>query len=217
MAKSSRRWLQDHLRDGFVKKAKRLGYRSRAVFKLEEIQKRDRVLSPGMTVVDLGAAPGGWSQYVSKIVGPEGRVIALDLLPIEPITPNVEILQGDFTEEETWWRLLQTVGDRRVDVVLSDMAPNLSGTKSVDQPRAIYLAELAFDAALRLLRPGGAFLVKLFQGEGFEDYQKQIRRFFSKVAFRKPKASRDRSREIYLLARDFGKPTALEAVKEFQP
>ncbi len=205
MAKQNRRWLQQHLTDRFVKEARRHGFRSRAAFKLEEIQRRDAILEPGMWVVDLGAAPGGWSQFASRIVGPEGRVIALDLLPIEPIAPNVEILQGDFTEEVTWRRLLEHVRERGVDVVLSDMAPNLSGLKSGDQPKAIHLAELALQAAIELLKPGGAFLVKLFQGEGFEEYRKRTARFFAKAAFRKPKASRAKSREIYLLALGFRK------------
>ncbi len=200
--RSSGRWLTEHFNDDYVRQAQALGYRSRARFKLEEIQRRDRILGPGMTVVDLGAAPGGWSQYAVEQVGPEGRVFALDILPMDPIA-GVTFLQGDFTTDETWHRLQDLLGGRSVDVVLSDMAPNLSGNRSVDQPRSMALAELALDAAEQLLRPGGSFLAKLFHGEGFEAFQKRLRQEFSRVVTRKPKASRGRSREVYLLARGF--------------
>ncbi len=201
-SRSSGRWLAEHFNDDYVRQAQAKGWRSRAVFKLEEIQRRDRILRPGMTVVDLGAAPGGWSQYAAGQVAPDGQVIALDLLPMDPL-PGVTFLQGDFTEAETWRQLQAAVGEREVDVVLSDMAPNLSGTRSVDQPRAMHLAELALDAAGHLLGDGGCFLTKLFHGEGFEAFQKQVRQRFAKVAVRKPRASRARSREVYLLAQDF--------------
>lgn len=201
-SRSSGRWLAEHFNDDYVRQAQARGWRSRAVFKLAEIQQRDRILQPGMTVVDLGAAPGGWSQYAAEQVAPNGQVIALDLLPMEPV-PGVTFLQGDFTAEETWRRLQDEVGDQPVDVVLSDMAPNMSGNRSVDQPRAMLLAELALEAAENLLSGNGCFLTKLFQGEGFEAFQKQVRQRFARVATRKPKASRARSREIYLLAQGF--------------
>ncbi|MCX8049117.1 MAG: 23S rRNA (uridine(2552)-2'-O)-methyltransferase RlmE [Methylohalobius sp.] len=199
---SSRRWLQEHFSDAYVQRAQAQGYRSRAVFKLQEIQSRDRILAPGMTVVDLGAAPGGWSQFTTTQVKPGGKVIAVDVLPMEPV-PGVIFLQGDLTEEQTWQSLISALGDTPADVVLSDMAPNLSGNRSVDQPRAMYLAELALEAAEQLLREGGCLLMKLFQGEGFEAFQRRLRQRFTKVAIRKPKASRTRSREVYLLAQGF--------------
>ena len=195
-SKSSKRWLQEHHQDEFVLKARAQGYRSRAVFKLDEIQQKDRVIRPGQLVLDLGAAPGGWSEYASALVGDEGHVIALDLLPMEPVA-GVEFLQGDFTEQETLDRLLASLGERKFDLVLSDMAPNLSGVESVDQPRSIYLAELALDMARDFLNPGGGFVVKLFQGAGSDDLIAAIRRSFSRVKLRKPEASRARSSEIY--------------------
>jgi len=195
-SKSSKRWLQEHHQDAYVLKAREQGYRSRAVFKLAEIQQKDRIIKPGALVLDLGAAPGGWSEYAQQIVGDQGRVIALDLLPIEPIA-GVEFIQGDFTEQQTLDRLLALIDDRRLDLVLSDMAPNLSGMDSVDQPRSIYLAELAFDLALQFLAVDGAFVIKLFQGEGFEDLISLLRLSFKSVRFRKPDASRARSSEIY--------------------
>ena len=195
-SKSSKRWLQEHHQDAYVLKAREQGYRSRAVFKLDEIQRKDHVLKSGQFVLDLGAAPGGWSEYASHAVGAGGRVIAVDLLPMEPIA-GVEFLQGDFTEQQVLDQILALAGGRRFDLVLSDMAPNLSGMQSVDQPRAIYLAELAFDLAREFLVPGGVFIVKLFQGEGFEDLISSFRRTFITVKFRKPDASRSRSSEIY--------------------
>jgi 23S rRNA (uridine2552-2'-O)-methyltransferase len=195
-SKSSKRWLQEHHQDAYVLKAREQGYRSRAVFKLDEIQQKDRVLKPGQFVLDLGAAPGGWSEYAIHAVGTSGRVIAVDLLPLEPIA-GVEFLQGDFTEQQVLDQILALADGRKFDLVLSDMAPNLSGMQSVDQPRAIYLAELAFDLAREFLAPGGVFIVKLFQGEGFEDLIAGFRRTFVTVKFRKPDASRSRSSEIY--------------------
>ncbi len=195
-SKSSKRWLQEHHQDEYVLKARELGYRSRAVFKLDEIQQKDKILKPGQFVLDLGAAPGGWSEYASRIVGDRGRIIALDLLPMESVA-GVEFLQGDFTEQQVLKRLLALVGPTRFDLVLSDMAPNMSGMHSIDQPKAIYLAELAFDLAREFLSPVGGFVVKLFQGEGFEELVSTLRLTFKSVRFRKPDASRSRSSEIY--------------------
>ncbi len=199
---SSQRWLSEHFSDEFVKLAQERGYRSRAVFKLEEIQARDRLFRPGMTVVDLGAAPGGWSQLAAEKIGKSGRIIALDILPVEDI-PGVEFIQGDFQQEEVLDRLLAALGGAPVDLVLSDMAPNMSGARVVDQPRAMYLAELALDMARKVLKPGGTFVVKLFMGAGFDEYQREARLSFSSLANRKPKASRDRSREVYLVGKGF--------------
>ncbi|HKJ77028.1 MAG TPA: 23S rRNA (uridine(2552)-2'-O)-methyltransferase RlmE [Gammaproteobacteria bacterium] len=201
-SKSSQRWLQEHFRDPHVRQAQDAGYRSRAVYKLLEIDRKDHLFRKGMTVVDLGAAPGAWSQVAAERVGGEGLVVALDLLEMDPI-PGVEILQGDFREEETLQRLLEILGDRKLDLVLSDMAPNISGMRSVDQPRAMHLVELALDLARQVLRPGGDLLVKLFQGEGSEAFLKELRGTFGKVIIRKPGASRDRSREVYVLARNY--------------
>ena len=197
-SKSSSRWLQEHHQDEYVLKARAQGYRSRAVFKLAEIQQKDHVLKAGQLVLDLGAAPGGWSEYASTIIGDQGKIIALDLLPIEPIA-GVSFLQGDFTEQETLDRLLALIGDRRCDLVLSDMAPNLSGMDSVDQPRSIYLAELAFDLAENFLNSTGVFVVKLFQGAGSEELISSFRKRFRSVKLRKPDASRSRSSEIYAI------------------
>lgn len=200
--KSSRRWLDRHFNDVYVKRAQKEGYRSRAVYKLLEIQEKDRILSPGMRVVDLGAAPGGWSQVAVRIVGAKGRVAALDILPMEPLA-DVSIVQGDFREDEPLTRLREVLEGEPVDVLLSDMAPNLSGTPGVDQPRMIYLCELALDLARKILKPGGSLVVKIFQGEGFEGFLKQTRGSFERVASRKPKSSRSRSRELYLVATGF--------------
>lgn len=199
--KSSRRWLKEHFSDTYVKKAQQAGYRSRAVFKLKELQERDKLFKPGMTIVDLGAAPGGWSQFVAEIVGSKGRVIAFDILPMDPIS-GVEVIQGDFTEDAQIDDLTQRLGGSTIDWVLSDMAPNLSGIDSVDQPRSVYLAELALDFAIKVLPPQGGFLVKVFQGEGFDEFLKMVRTQFKKVLIRKPKASRGRSREVYILAKN---------------
>lgn len=198
---SSRRWLREHFSDPYVKQAQQAGYRSRAVYKLLEIQERNKLFKSGMTIVDLGAAPGGWAQLVKEFVGDKGQVIALDILPMEAID-GVEIIQGDFTEQKTLDALMLVLADKKVDVVLSDMAPNLSGIDSVDQPRSIELAELALDLALKVLDKQGTFLVKVFQGAGIDEYLVEIRRHFKKVVIRKPKASRGRSREVYVLARN---------------
>jgi len=201
-SKSSERWLREHFGDTFVRQAQALGLRSRAAFKLLEIDKRDRLLRPGVTVVDLGAAPGGWSQVVADRIGAKGRVVVLDLLPIDPL-PGVTLLQGDFTEQAVLDRLLGQLDGRPVDLVLSDLAPNMSGMKAVDQPRAALLAELALDCARQVLRPGGDLLLKMFQGEGFDPLLAELRAAFAKVVVRKPQASRPRSREVYLLARNY--------------
>jgi 23S rRNA (uridine2552-2'-O)-methyltransferase len=200
--KSSTRWMQEHFDDEYVKMAQKLGYRSRAVFKLKEIQDKDHILKPGMRIVDLGAAPGGWSQYAKQLLGDQGRIIALDMLEIEPIV-GVEFIQGDFREQAVFDQLMQALEGKRVDLVMSDMAPNMSGSKGVDQPRSLYLGELALEMAQSVLAKDGTFLVKLFQGKGFENYCKQVQQSFSKVLIRKPKASRPRSNEVYLLARGF--------------
>lgn len=188
--------MQEHQQDAYVLKARAQGYRSRAVFKLEQIQRKDGLFKPGQSVLDLGAAPGGWSEYAMQAVGDRGRVIALDILPLEPIA-GVESIQGDFTEQQTLDELKAVTGEHGFDLVLSDMAPNLSGMHSVDQPKSIYLAELAFETARYLLVPNGVFVVKLFQGEGFEDLVSSFRASFKSVKFRKPDASRSRSSEIY--------------------
>lgn len=207
--KSSARWLREHFTDEYVKRAQKEGYRSRAVYKLLEIQEQDRLLRPGATVVDLGAAPGGWSQLAARLVGSRGAVIALDLLPIEPL-PGVECIEGDFRETAVLEQLLAKLDGRLVDLVISDMAPNTSGVKAVDQPRGMYLAELALDLARHCLRPGGDFLVKVFQGEGFDVFFKELRAAFVMVASRKPKASRARSAELYLLARNYRESVSLK-------
>lgn len=198
-SKSSKKWLKEHFDDEYVQRARKEGYRSRAVYKLIEIQKKDRLLKPGMTVIDLGAAPGGWTEYAVKLLGKKGRMIALDILPMEPIH-GVQIIQGDFREDDILENLLAVIGEDRADLVFSDMAPNISGMEVVDIPRAYYLAELTLDLAQKVLKPGGGILVKLFQGEGFDAYHKALKESFSRVVIRKPRASRTRSREVYALA-----------------
>lgn len=200
-SKSSRRWLAEHHSDAYVKRARAEQWRSRAVFKLAELDEKYRLLKPGMVVVDLGAAPGGWSQYAAEKVGRNGRVFALDLLEMPPLG-GVEFIQGDFQEQEPLAALERALGGTSVDLVMSDMAPNISGVTAVDQPRAMALAELAFEFAIEWLKPGGDFLTKIFQGEGFDVFVGDARRRFGKVMVRKPDASRPRSREVYMLARD---------------
>ena len=199
---SSTRWLKEHFDDKYVQKAQKLGLRSRAVFKIDEIQLKDKLIKPGMTIVDLGAAPGGWSQFAVEQVGDKGRVIACDILPMDPIA-GVDFLQGDFREEAVLAALLERVGDAKVDVVLSDMAPNMSGTPAVDQPRSIYLIELALDMCKEVLAPNGSFVVKVFQGVGSEEYLKAVRELFKVVKVRNPDSSRARSREVYIVATGF--------------
>jgi len=201
-SKSSANWLREHFNDPFVKQAQKDGYRSRASYKLLEIQEKDRLIRPGMSVIDLGAAPGGWSQVTSRLIGGQGRLIASDILEMDSIA-DVTFIQGDFTQDEVLQRILEAVGDSHVDLVISDMAPNMSGTPAVDIPRAMFLCELALDLATRVLKPGGDFLIKIFQGEGFDVYLKDVRSKFDKVQMRKPSSSRDRSREQYLLARGY--------------
>lgn len=201
-SKSSGRWLKEHFDDPYVKQAQKDGYRSRASYKLLEIQDKDRIMRPGMTVVDLGSAPGGWSQVASRIVGEKGQVIASDILPMDGMA-DVTFIQGDFTEQEVFDRIMAAIGSQQVDLVISDMAPNMSGIRTADQASAMLLCELALDLAVRVLRPGGDFLIKVFHGEGFDDYLKQTRQLFERVQMRKPASSRDRSREQYLLARGF--------------
>jgi 23S rRNA (uridine2552-2'-O)-methyltransferase len=201
-SKSSKQWLQEHFNDHYVKLARECGFRSRACFKLSEIQQRDRIMRPGMLVVDLGAAPGGWSQVALSHVGQAGTVIASDILPMDSL-PGVDIVTGDFAEDAVLQSIFDRLAQRKADLVISDMAPNLSGLKAVDQPSAMYLAELALDMAEQVLIPGGTFLTKVFQGEGFEAYLKMLRERFERVNSRKPSASRPRSREVYLLAREF--------------
>ncbi len=199
---SSRAWLKEHRDDPYVQQAQRDGYRSRACYKLLELQEKDRLIRPGMTVVDLGSAPGGWSQVAANLVGHKGRVVASDILPMDNLA-GVEFIQGDFTEEAVFEQILGAIGDKPVDFVMSDMAPNMSGVNAVDQPRSMYLVELALDLAGRVLAPGGTFAAKVFQGEGFDELIREARRQYGKVLTRKPAASRPRSREVYLVARDF--------------
>lgn len=201
-SKSSKRWLQEHFDDVYVKKAQAEGYRSRAVYKLKEVDDKEHLLKPGITVVDLGAAPGGWTQYVTEKLAGHGIIIALDRLPMDAL-PGVTFIQGDFQDEEILQKLIKLVPEHGVDLLLSDMAPNMSGSTAIDIPRAMYLAELAFDFANKMLKPGGAILVKVFHGAGFDELVKQARTQFDKVVIRKPKASRSRSRETYLLAKGY--------------
>jgi 23S rRNA (uridine2552-2'-O)-methyltransferase len=198
-SRSSERWLREHFADPYVKRARAQGARSRALFKLEEIDQREHLLRTGMLVLDLGAAPGAWSQYAQRRVGPTGRVIASDILPIEPI-PGVQFLQGDFREDAVVTALRATLGGAAVDVLLSDMAPNLSGMDAIDAPRGLYLAELALDLADGTLKPDGSALIKVLQGAGFEELVRTARRRYQQVRFVKPAASRSRSPETYLLA-----------------
>jgi len=194
-SKSSKQWLNEHFNDEFVKQSQKDGYRSRAVYKFKEIDEKDHLIKPASLVIDLGAAPGSWCEYVVRKLKGTGRVIALDILPMEPME-GVEIITGDFLENDVFEQLLNTLGDDRPDLVICDMAPNMSGQQAVDNPRAMYMAELALDLSQQVLKPGGSLLVKLFQGEGFDDYVKQMRQRFSRVTTRKPK-------EVYGLARGF--------------
>lgn len=203
-SKSSKSWLKEHFSDQFVKKAQHEGYRSRASFKLLEMDEKDKLLKPGISVVDLGAAPGGWSQVVSEKIGHQGKIFALDILPMDSLL-GVTFIQGDFTSDSVYEKLMAEVGNEKINLVISDMAPNMSGNKSVDIPKSMALVELALDFALSVLAPGGCFLTKIFHGEGFDEVLKTLRCHFSKVVIRKPKASRDRSKEVYFLAQGFKK------------
>ena len=200
--KSSARWLEEHESDPYVKAARAAGYRSRAVYKLEEVQRTDRLLKPGMSVVDLGAAPGGWSQYCARLLNGKGRIVALDILPMDSIK-GVEFIQGDFGSDEVFESLMALLGTDKVDLVLSDIAPNMSGMADVDHLRAMHLVELTLDFAERSLKPGGDYLVKVFQGRDFQPFMQRLRTLFDTVKTRKPKASRARSPELYVLARGF--------------
>lgn len=201
-SKSSARWLAEHAADPYVKRAHEEGWRSRAAFKLEEINKAERLLRPGMTVVDLGAAPGGWSQYAARVLGGQGRVIALDVLDM-PALPGVEFILGDFSDEAVLERLQAALGGEKVDLVLSDMAPNMMGIADVDHDRSMYLVDLAVDFAAHALKPGGDLLMKVFQGREFQPLIARLRKQFETVKLRKPKASRARSPEVYVLARGY--------------
>lgn len=199
---SSKAWLKEHRDDPYVQQAQRDGYRSRACYKLLELQDKDKLIRPGMTVLDLGSAPGGWSQVAIARVGEQGRVIASDILPMDSLS-GVTFIEGDFTEQAVFERIQAALGGEAVDLVMSDMAPNMSGVTAVDQPRAIYLVDLALDMAQQVLAPGGAFVVKLFHGEGFDQVFQAAKGSFLKVLTRKPKASRPRSREVYMVAKGF--------------
>ncbi|MCH9691182.1 MAG: 23S rRNA (uridine(2552)-2'-O)-methyltransferase RlmE [Gammaproteobacteria bacterium] len=201
-SKSSHSWLREHFNDPYVKQSQKEGYRSRASYKLQELQKKDRLIRPGMTVVDLGAAPGGWSQVVAELVGHKGRVLASDILTMDALA-GVDFVQGDFTEASVMEKLQQLLGEDGADLVISDMAPNMSGVRGVDQPASMYLVELSVDMARRVLKPGGAFVSKVFQGEGFDDLIRDLRGSYASVVTRKPGASRPRSREVYVVARGF--------------
>jgi 23S rRNA (uridine2552-2'-O)-methyltransferase len=196
---SSKRWLEEHFADKYVQQAKKQGLRSRAVFKIEEIHQKDNLIKLGMNVVDLGAAPGGWSQYAVDLVGDAGMVIACDILPMDSLA-GVEFLQGDFREETVLNQLLNKIGGKNVDVVMSDMAPNMSGNDAADQAKSMYLVELALDMCHQVLKRNGSFIVKVFMGEGFDDYFKAVKQAFTVVKTRKPESSRARSREVYLVA-----------------
>ena len=200
--KSRGRWLDNHESDEYVRRARREGYRSRACYKLMEIDDKHQIFRSGITVVDLGAAPGSWSQLVAKRIGPAGSIIAIDILDMVPM-PGVKLIKGDFTADSTLENLMRHLSGEEVDLVISDMAPNLSGMREIDQPRAMHLAELAFESASRMLRPGGALLVKCFEGEGITQFRQVLSRAFKELFNMKPKASRPKSREIYMLARGF--------------
>jgi len=207
-SKSSSRWLQEHVSDPYVKQAQKEGYRARSAYKLLELNEKDRLFRPGMRVVDLGSAPGGWSQVAGRLVGDRGRVVATDILSMDAIR-GVDFVQGDFREQEVLDQVLAQLGGEPVDVVLSDMSPNISGIASADQAASIHLLELALDMVRRVLKPGGTFVAKLFQGVGSDDYLKEVRKDFDKVVIRKPSASRSRSREVYFVAKGFrGEATA---------
>ena len=201
-SKSSRRWLDEHVNDPFVKQAQKDGYRSRSSYKLIELNDKDKLIRAGMLVMDLGSAPGGWSQVAGKLVGDKGRVLATDILPMQPL-PNVDFIQGDFTEDEVFQRILDALAGRQPDLIVSDIAPNISGIDAADQAASMYLVELALDMVRRVLKPGGNFVAKVFQGEGSDAYLKDVRGSFDKVVIRKPEASRPRSREVYLVAKGF--------------
>ena len=201
-SKSSNRWLEEHVNDPYVKKAQIDGYRARAAYKLIELNEKDKLIRPGMMVVDLGSAPGSWSQIAGRLVGVKGRVVASDILPMDSLE-HVDFIQGDFTEETVFNQIMEKLGGNRADVVISDMAPNISGVDAVDQASSMYLVELALDMARSVLKPKGDFVAKVFHGEGYDDYVKDVRTSFEKVVIRKPDASRPRSREVYVVGKGF--------------
>lgn len=201
-SKSSNQWLSEHVNDPYVKRAQVDGYRSRASYKILELIDKDKLIKPGMVVMDLGSAPGGWSQVVTPLVGDNGRVVASDILPMDAL-PGVDFIQGDFTEDAVFEDIMALLGDSPVDLVISDMAPNISGVKTADQASSMYLVELALDMARQVLKPNGSFVVKVFQGESYDEYLKDVRTSFNKVVIRKPDASRPRSREVYLVGKGF--------------
>lgn len=203
-SKTSAAWLKEHVDDVWVKKAQQDGYRTRASYKLIELDEKDQLIKQGMTIIDLGAAPGGWSQVVGRKLNGNGVIIASDILPMDPIA-DVEFIQGDFTEQSVFDDIMAVVNNRQVDLVISDMAPNISGMASIDQPSSMYLVELALDMAQQVLKPKGNFVAKVFQGEGFDEYQQALKQSFDKVIIRKPKASRPRSKEVYIVAKGFRK------------
>lgn len=199
---TSKGWLKEHFDDVYVQRAQKEGYRSRACYKLLEIQEKDRLIQSGMTVVDLGSAPGGWSQVAAMLVGHKGKVVASDILPMDGLA-GVDFVQGDFTEDKIFEKIIEVIDSRPVDLVISDMAPNMSGMAAMDQPRSMYLVELALDMARHVLKPKGVFLAKVFQGEGFEALIKEMRSTFQSVITRKPAASRARSKEVYLIGKGY--------------
>lgn len=201
-SKSSNRWLEEHVNDPYVKKAQVDGYRSRASYKLLELIDKDKLLRPGMTVLDLGSTPGGWSQVVAPLLGKQGKTIASDILPMDPI-PEVVFIQGDFTEQEVFDTILAQLDDEKADLVMSDMAPNISGVDAADQAGSMYLVELALEMAVAVLKPGANYVAKVFHGEGYDQYLKDMREHFDKVVVRKPDASRSRSREVYVVGKGF--------------
>ncbi|MET0660663.1 MAG: 23S rRNA (uridine(2552)-2'-O)-methyltransferase RlmE [Steroidobacteraceae bacterium] len=201
-SKSSHRWLQEHVNDPYVKQAQKDGYRSRSSYKLIELNEKDRLIRPGMLIMDLGSAPGGWSQVAGRLVGDKGRVLATDILPMEPVK-NVDFIQGDFTEEAVFNQILAALNGAKPDLIISDIAPNITGIDSADQGSSIYLVELALDMVRRVLKPKGNFVAKVFQGTGSDAYLKDVRTSFEKVSVRKPAASRPRSREVYVVAKGF--------------
>ncbi|MGX5175201.1 23S rRNA (uridine(2552)-2'-O)-methyltransferase RlmE [Aliikangiella sp. IMCC44653] len=201
-SKSSKGWLKEHFDDVYVKRAQEEGVRSRAVYKLEELDQKDQLLKPGITLVDLGAAPGGWSEYAAKKVGSKGRIIATDILAMDYLD-GVNFIQGDFREESVLNQILEAMDNQQADLVISDMAPNISGVDAIDQPASMYLVELALDLARQILKPGGNFVVKVFQGEGFDQYKQEVKQSFKVLKVRKPKASRPRSREVYVFGQGF--------------
>lgn len=201
-SKSSSRWLNEHVNDPYVKRAQKDGYRSRASYKLIELNDKDKLIRPGMLVMDLGSAPGGWSQVAGKIVGDHGRVIASDILPMDPLD-NVDFIQGDFTDEGVFQQILAKLNGRQPDLIISDIAPNISGVAAADQASSMYLVELTLDMVRQVLKPGGNYAVKVFQGEGSDEFLRDVRSSFEKVMIRKPEASRPRSREVYLVAKGF--------------